>query len=285
MYSRTAGFAAATLKTAVLKLFLPFVITLITCTTVSAQIIFTAPPREDLESGVELYAPLTERLSQLLGDEVIYEHPSGWFEYVTNMRKGKYDIVFDGPHFAAWRVKHLEHIPIVALPGQLNFTLIAKKSNKEVKQLRDLAARKVCGLLSPNLGTSLIYDVFKDPMMQPVIYEVKGGTENVYQAFKNDECEAAILRDTEYSELPNADKAELVVLVNTRSLPNQTITISKRLKKNAKKLTEFMLSKEGVQSAEPLLERFSKKEKYFLQTSAENYAGMEGILEGVVFGW
>ena len=201
------------------------------------------------------------------------------------MRDGKYDIVFDGPHFAAWRVKHLNHIPIATLPGRLNFVLVSKKTNKDIKKIRDVAGKKICGLLSPNLGTNQIYSIFKNPVIQPVIFEVKGGMKEVYKTFKDGKCDAAILRKAMYNRLPKEEQSTLNILVTTRPLPNQTFTISQRLKSNANKLANFMSSKDGALAADKLLSRYSKKNKFFEKTTRKNYQGIEELLEGVVFGW
>lgn len=252
---------------------------------VFAELIFTAPPRENAEKASQLYEPLAEQLSNIIGERVVYEQPSGWFDYARNMRDGKYDIVFDGPHFAAWRVKNLKHIPIATLPGNLNFMLITRKSATSINSVRDLTGKKICGLLSPNLGTNLIYNSFKNPVLQPIIHEIKGGMKQVYQSFKNRECDAAILRDAAYFRLPAKEKEQVKIIMKTRPMPNQTITVSTRLKDNANKIAQFMVSHDGAIAADNILSRYSKKQKYFEKTSESNYAGIEDLLEGVVFGW
>ena len=278
MYKKKRG---ANVKGCFVTLVLFFLI--INCT--QAELVLTAPPRENAEKGMTLYGPLAEELSGILGERVIYQQPSGWFDYARNMRDGKYDIIFDGPHFAAWRVKNLNHIPLVTLPGTLNFMLITKKSYSSINSLRDLAGKKICGLLSPNLGTNLIYDSFKNPVLQPLIHEVKGGMKQVYKTFMEGKCTAAILRDSAFYRLPKKEQQRLKVLIKTQSLPNQTITVSARLKKNAKDLADFMLSKDGAVAADGILTRYSKKQKFFEKASISKYHGVEGLLEGVVFGW
>jgi len=250
-----------------------------------AELILTAPPRENAENGVQVYGPLAEKLSAVLGERVIYEQPHGWFDYARNMRDGKYDIVFDGPHFAAWRVKNLHHIPLVTLPGTLNFVLITKKEFKSINNLRDLAGKKICGLLSPNLGTNLIYNSFENPVLQPQIFEVHGDMNKVYETFKEGKCTAAILRDPTYFGLPESERDQLKIIFKTHPLPNQTLTVSTRLKDSASKITNFMLSKDGAIAADGILTRFSKKQKHFEKASVAQYNGIEDLLEGVVFGW
>ena len=253
--------------------------------TANAEYILTAPPRENADLGKETYQPLADYLSQLLGDKVVYQQPSGWFDYTQKMREGRYDIIFDGPHFAAWRVKHLQHIPIVVLPGTLDFILVAKANDQEITKTSDLNGKKICGMLSPNLGTSLVYELFENPVLQPVIEEVRGGMQEVYNAFDSAHCRAAILRNHYFNNLPETEKAKLKIIAKTKSMPNQTITISKRLEKNARQIADFMVSQEGAMAAQGLLSRYSRGAPYFEATSSDRYEGIEDLLEGVVWGW
>ena len=54
----------------------------------NAELIFSAPPRESSNAGAELYGPLAEHLSSLLGEKVVYQHPKNWLQYQRDLRKG-----------------------------------------------------------------------------------------------------------------------------------------------------------------------------------------------------
>ncbi|MFV2059020.1 MAG: PhnD/SsuA/transferrin family substrate-binding protein, partial [Thiohalomonadales bacterium] len=118
-----------------------------------AEIVLTAPPRETESAGKKDYEPIAQQLSELLGERVVYRHPDNWTDYAKDMRSGKYDIVFDGPHFAAWRIANVGHIPLARLSGYLQFYVIAYKDDNELTEMKDLLAKSFCGLASPNLGT------------------------------------------------------------------------------------------------------------------------------------
>ncbi len=253
--------------------------------TAYADFVLSAPPRENEEKAEAIYEPIAEQLSEILGERVVYKKPTGWFDYSVRMRAGEYDIVFDGPHFAAWRVKHLNHIPVASLPGHLRFLVVVKKTDKTIVSVRDLAGVKVCSMLSPFLGTNVIYDMIDNPVLQPVIFEVDGGMPGVYKAFKQGECRAALLLDVVFNNLPADDKSAIKILQASAALPNQTITVSQRLQKNAQKIAEFMLSKEGTIAASGLLNQYSRQDKHFQPANAAEYAGVEHLLEGVVWGW
>ncbi len=260
---------------------------LVTNTTiVQADLTFSAPPRETLERGKLMYDPIANYLSELLGKKVIYRHPDDWIQYSIKMRNGDYDIVFDGPHFAAWRIKHLQHSPIAALPGSLDFFILAKVDDDEINNLRDLVRYKVCGLASPNLGTVTIYSLYDNPVVQPELFEVKGGFKAVYQAFKDHKCRAAVVRDNVYRKLVDVEKQSVKIIYKSRPLPNQTVTVSKNFDDESRELIAYALTtSQGVESAEILFGRFSNKARYFVPAQQSSYNKLEGLLEGVIWGW
>jgi ABC-type phosphate/phosphonate transport system substrate-binding protein len=251
----------------------------------SADYIFSAPPREAEMRGIKLYGPLVQKLTEVLGENVVYEQPSNWLEYAKKMRNDEYDIIFDGPHFNAWRIKHLNHVPVASLPGALQFYLVSSKEYRSIKTHRDLVGRKICGMPSPHLATDMVLDLYKNPAIQPIIYEVPGGIRAMYKAFKAGYCLATIFRIELYNKLPEEDKAKLNIIATTRSVPNQTVSVGKRLQKNAGKLSDFLVSDDGTAAAGKLLARYSKNARYFQRPAKEKFRGAEDLLEGVVFGW
>ncbi len=250
-----------------------------------ADLILTAPPRENPVEGKELYEPIAAKLSELIGEKVVYQQPKTWAEYTTKMRDGYYDIVFDGPHFVAWRQKNLKHTPVASLPGTLEFYIVAHKDNSLLNTARDLVGKKICGMPSPHLATDLVYDLFRNPVLQPVIFEVKGGQTKSFEAFKEGKCVATIFRSTLYNKLPDEERKNLKVVAKTRTLPNQTISVSQRLQNQADAIASFLVSKDGAITANNLLTRYSSPKKQFVKASPEKFVGAADILEGVVWGW
>lgn len=268
-----------------IKSFFLFIFIILNPTTVLADYIFTAPPRENSQRGNTIYEPIAKKLSSIIGERVIYEQPTGWQDYSKKMRAGHYDIVFDGPHFAAWRIKHLSHIPIATLPGKLDFYLVAWRMDDAINTPRDLVGEKICGLTSPHLATDMIYNLYKNPVLQPQIYDVKGRMRDVYQAFKEKKCRATIFRDVAFKKLSKSEREQLKIIARTPALPNQTITISERLRKDAHKLSKFFTSREGAIVSSGILKRYSRRKKYFEAAHTTEFKGAEGILENVVWGW
>lgn len=251
-------------------------------------LILTSPPREKKAVGQKLYGPIANHLTQLLGVKVTYQHPGNWLSYQREMRNDRYDIVFDGPHFIAWRQEHLKHEAIVKLQGSLQFFLVARTGDKSVNTMDDLIGQKICGISPPNLSTLTVLDKFRNPVRQPVIKGVKGGMKGVFKAFKSGTCKAAVFRDTFFKKkLKEEDRATMKILFHSQPIPNQGISVSRRLSPAAKaKIKESLTIGKGVNATVAIVKRFGgKKVKSFVPASKAEYEGLNNLLEGVIFGW
>lgn len=267
-----------------------FLIGLFVCSPlVSAQdLILTSPPREKPEDGAKEYGPMADHLTKLLGKKVVYQHPGNWLNYQREMRDDKYDIVFDGPHFISWRMLHLGHEVLVKLPGVLEFYLVAAKSDDAIKSVDDMVAEKFCSIPPPNLATLSILAAFPNPVRQPVIKGVGGGMNGVYGAFTQGQCRAAALRTTFFKkQLTDEQRANLKIVYASKPLPDQGISVSKRLTAREKSLiVQSLTLGDGVKTTLPTVQRFGgKNTKAFVPAKQEEYVGHNTLLEGVIFGW
>jgi len=270
MYSRTA---------------LLMIVCAFTSMSAHAAWLLTSPPREKPEEGQEMYGKLASYLSEQTGEQVVYERPQGWIEYVNNMRAGKYDIVFDGPHFAAWRIKHLNHVPLVKLPGTLTFLVVGKRSDAKFNKLGDLITGGWCGLPSPNLATMAVMSQFNNPVKQPEFVEV-ADINNIIPALKSGRCRAAGLLDKFYKKASDEDKKDLKVVYTSPTYPDQTITVSARISAPAReKIVAALTIESGVPAAKAIFEKFAKNSTHFVRAPGPEYEGLEDLLEGVIWGW
>lgn len=254
------------------------------------DLILTAPPREKPEAGEKLYGPLADHLSKLIGKKVVYQHPGNWLNYQRDMRSDKYDIVFDGPHFISWRMAHLGHEVLVKLPGSLQFHLVARKDNNSVNKPLDLVAKEICCISPPNLSILSVLAVYQNPVRQPVIKGVKGGMGGVYKTFKatDNNCEAWSFRTAFYKKkIKEEDRAKMKIIHSTTPLPNQGISVSKRLSDRDKSMIiQSLTLGDGVKASQPVVRRFGgKKTKAFIPAKQDEYKGHNLLLEGVIFGW
>lgn len=252
-------------------------------------LVLTGPPRETPEKGMKMYGPIAAHLTKTLGVKVTYQHPGNWLKYQREMRNDKYDIVFDGPHFIAWRVAHLGHEALVKLPGKLQFMLVNDKGNSKVDNPDKLIGKRICGISPPNLSTLSVLDYYRNPVRQPIIKGIKGGMGKVHKSFRGTKakCDAAVLRTAFYKKkLKDNQRANLKTLYLSKAMPNQGISVSKRVSQKLKdKIAKDLTLGKGVASTKGVLKRFGGKAKSFIPVKPQEYAGYNMLLEGVIFGW
>lgn len=253
-------------------------------------LVLSAPPRESAEAGMKLYGPVAAHLTKLLGVKVSYEHPGNWLKYQREMRNDKYDIIFDGPHFIAWREKHLGHEALLKLPGKLQFMLVTDKNNEKLKKPNDLIGKNICGISPPNLSTLSVLDYYRNPVRQPVIKGIKGGMGKVYKSLAvkdKKKCDAAVLRTAFHKKkLKQNQRDAIKTLFTSKAMPNQGVSVSRRISYDLKlRIKKSLTIGKGVSSTNGILKRFGGKAKSFIPVKEKEYAGYNNLLEGVIFGW
>lgn len=250
-----------------------------------AELILTAPPRETKREGEQVYKPLAAHLSQLLGKEVTYEHPGDWKIYEKKMQNDEYDIVFDGPHFAAWRIRHLGAKPLVKLPGSLQFVLLVAKDDNRINKPGDLLGKMICTLPAPNLGALTLFSMFPNPARQPKYRMVDGGFKEAAIAFFRGECKALIVRSAFYRKNANQELRERTkILLQSVALTNQGITSSSRLtEKERDRIVKSLTTGHG--SVLPILKRFQSKTSTFEPAEKQDYKDHNLLQDNSIFGW
>ena len=255
--------------------------------TVLAEIILTAPPRESSDAGAKLYEPMAASLTELLGEKVTYQHPGSWHNYQKQLQDDQYDIVFDGPHFAAWRMTSLSAKPLVRLPGNLRFVLVTPISEKNITEVKNLIGKTVCTLPSPNLGALTVYSMYPNPVTQPEFVPIKGGFKQVTKELLQGNCRGAIMRSSfYYKKLPEKVRNKFKVLKESNPIINQGITVSRRISPAAQtKMLNALTTQSGSEAIRPILDRFAHKANAFVPARQEEYVGKNMLHDNMVYGW
>lgn len=247
-------------------------------TAMAEEYIFTAPPR-DVGSGDEsaVYGPVAAYLSAVTGKKIVYVHSDNWLTYQDHMRKGKYDLVFDGPHFLSWRIQKLQHEPLAKLSGKLVFVILAKKDNDKVATIKDLSGRTVCGMAPPNLATLTLYSQFSNAARQPMIIPAKSFKE-AYERLNQNKCYGAAMGKGFYK---NLDKGEAKVLWESPGVPNQAFSAGPRFNEQDRaKMTAALTAPEARTKMAKFFEIFSK-EKDLEVAKREEFNGVAVLLKDV----
>lgn len=256
-------------------------------TNAQAEYVLSAPPRESAEEGERTYGAVADFLTRVLGTPVVYEYPGDWASYARNMRAGKYDILFDAPHFAAWRLENQRAEPLVRLPGKINFVLVVRASNEQVQSADDLIGHQVCLLPSPSLGAVSAYALFPNPVQQPDFVSMKGSWVDVADAVAAGGCNAGVVRKNDYVHLISAEtRAAIKVVGETRELTNQGITVSDRVTdEHRQRMRAALTGPDGLAAAEMLVRRFSASDPKLVPSSSSDYIDHNLLTQNMIFGW
>jgi ABC-type phosphate/phosphonate transport system substrate-binding protein len=244
----------------------------------AGEYVFSAPPRDSAERDTEVYQPVAEYLSKVTHKPFVYRDAGNWLTYESEMQKGAYDLVFDGPAFIGWRVARLGHVPLVKVPGQLTFVIIARKDDNSIQTLQDLAGRTVCSFAPPNLTALLLYREFTNPARQPTIVPVRGFQTAYDQAVKGD-CAGAVLQ-AKLFETFDHDAHAAKVLFRSKPLPNQAFTAGPRIDAAMREqITAALLSPEGKRVTEAMRAPFKGQD--FVPADPHEYDGLGVLLRDI----
>lgn len=245
----------------------------------TADLVFTAPPRESAAKAKEVYQPIADFFSKVAGQRVVFRYSDNWLSYQSDMLKGVYDIVFDGPHFISWRIAKQDHSPLVKLPGNLVFVAIAKKDNDAVKVLKDVVGRSLCGFPPPNLATLTVLYEFNNPVRQPLLVEVKG-FQAAYKNVVEGKCVAGIIQMKLWEEF-DKEKGATKVLFKSKPVPNQGFSAGgPRVPPELRaKMAEALMSEEGKAATKLLRDEFKGQD--FVPAKKEEYENQAVLLRDV----
>lgn len=222
-----------------------------------ADLVFTAPPRDSGGDESDVYKPVADYLSAVTGKRIVYQWSDNWLTYQDKMRKGEYDVVFDGPHFLSWRMAKLQHEPLAKLPGKLIFATVVRKDNERINSMRDLAGRPVCGLAPPNLATLTLNAQFDNPARQPLILEAKSFKE-AYDGVIGGKCLAASIPLGALKKL-DEQKQALKAIYTSDGVPNQAFSAGARFTAEDKaKMAAALLAPEAKVKMSKFFDTFNK---------------------------
>lgn len=238
---------------------LGFFIILLPFSLYAEALVFATAPTQSASETNKLYGPLLDYLSKVSGQKITLKTASNFVEYSNNMRKGNYDILFDGPHFVGWRMDNIGHEPIARFPGKIRIVVVTKEGTP-FKTLEDLASQNICAFASPNMLTMAFLHYFPNPARQPNLIRAQG-FDGLKACLANGKGHAMVVRDKIWNKMKDKSGLRLIP-VPEHSYPERTFSVSSKVAAEVRaKLTAALTSPEGAQAGQPLLSRF-KKDKF-----------------------
>lgn len=242
-----------------------------------SEYIFTAPPRESVEKGTEIYKPIADYLTKTTGENFIYRHPESWSNYSKGMQNNEFDMAFDGPHFVSWRIKNINHDTIVKLPQLHIWRVVARSDNSQVNTMDDLVNKKVCAPKSPNFGMLTMMSHYSNPDKQP-IHVITKGWKDGFNGVIQGKCEAAVLPKTNHKKF-DPQLAKTKSIHTHLPYPNQAFTAGPNMPPDFKNQVQTaLLSDEGQEALSKLRDRFTQGAK-LVSAENEEYEGISIVLK------
>jgi ABC-type phosphate/phosphonate transport system substrate-binding protein len=235
---------------------------------------FITAPTHKKAITQKIYTPLTEYLSQKTGKTIQLTYPINYLDYTLKMRKGQYDITFDGPHFTSWRMKELGDIPVARLPGKIQIVVAVAAKEEKVTSLDQLAGLKVCAFPSPNLLTMAFLNHFENPIRQPLLVPTKGFS-GIIECLKTEKGKAMVLRRKIWEKM---DKTGFKLIAEpAESFPDRTFSVASRIDiQTQQAIREALLSPDAAPYLKNLLETFKKSN--LVATDVNEYNGLHKLL-------
>jgi ABC-type phosphate/phosphonate transport system substrate-binding protein len=243
-----------------------------------ADLIFTSAPRDSLEKEEAVYKPIVDLLTRVTGQPVRFQYGDNFLVYQSEMRKGTYDIVFDGPAFVGWRMAKLQHVPLVKFPGNLVFVVAVKKDQARINSLKDMAGRTLCAFPPPNLATLTVQIEFDNPARQPLVLESESFPES-YKKMVDGKCVGAVLQKKLFEDLDKEKQAGKVIFTS-KPLPNQAFSAGPKVTPEMReRIVKALLSPEGAAATEKLRAVF--KVQSLAPATVEEYQGLGALLRDI----
>ncbi|VAW77907.1 hypothetical protein MNBD_GAMMA12-3833 [hydrothermal vent metagenome] len=248
-------------------------------------IIFSTAPTQSVEDTKKKYQPIADYLTKVIGRKVKLVPAENFIEYSRALIGGKYDLVFDGPQFVAWRMERdnsTRHKVLVKLPGKLRYVVVVRKDLK-ITSTRRLAGKKVCALASPNLLTLGFLNLFSNPSSMPVMTGIENFKKGLACAI-NGRGVAVILRDKFWNKISQKKpklKRELKLFYTAKEAwPHRAFSISSKVdSKTRLKIQRALLSSAALRPARAILKQY--KAKRFVPASSAEYAGYGRLLKPI----
>lgn len=242
------------------------------------ELILSAPPRENISEAEQVYTPVAEYLSKVLGRTVMYKYPGNWGVYQGLMQKGAYDIVFDGPHFNSWRVERTQHNVLVKVPGDHVFVVLVKKDNERLRELKQLVGRTLCAHAPPNLGTLTVLNEFDNPARQPLIVNIEGW-KNIYDGMIANKCVAAVVTLKALEQLEKDSGRQTKMIFRGPTLPDNAFSAGPRITTaDQEKIARALMTPEGEKATAKLREKYAGN-KAFIASNNKEYNGLSIYLK------
>lgn len=223
------------------------------------------------------YKPLADYLSQVTGHDIKVVGMSNFLAYWNAMRKGNdYQLILDAAHFTDFRIKRNNYTVLVKVNDTVTYSLITGEDDL-LFDPEELTSKTIATVTSPSLGGVRLYQLFDNPLRQPIIRETTNFIDAL-KLLKEKKAFAALVP----TPLINGD-ATVNTVLTTDPVPHMALSASSSVDALTQEKIKLALLKMGeTPEGLDLLQQLNLKG--FEAASSETYDGQIELL-AEVFGY
>ncbi len=231
------------------------------------RLVFSTAP-DSSAGAAERYQVLAAYLSRAIGRDIVYEPAGSWPAYQRGLRTGAYDLVVNNSPIVSWLIATQGHEPLVRVSARDRFVVITGHQ-QPIRDIGELAGRRICAPALPALGTLSLYARFDNPARRPLLVP-RDTAADIYETLSAGDCEAAVLPADVYPTLPSTGRSDRTLLT-TPAMPGATLTAGRRLLPREKAaITQALLAPPHEERAAGLRE--------FVPANPAEYEGLAALL-------
>jgi len=230
-------------------------------------------PREEMSA--DSFQPLADYLAKQTDRSFEIHTPPNFPAYWEAVRRYQYDLAFDAPPFADYRIHKLGFTVLVKTPDTASYSLVMRDGARS-RDPTSLVGKRVATLGLTSIGTLRLNALFPNPYRQPMIVEVSDSQEGWRQLLGGD-VDAAFLPTTGLSARVKSGGA--IIVLTTEPIPRLVFSSSPRLPRElTEKIRAALLDANRTESGRAMLRAIGID--FFDPATNEEIANQSYVLRG-----
>lgn len=185
----------------------------------AAELTFAVHPVLPQARTVQVYQPLVDYLSQATGQKIRLVTNTNFLTHWQAMKRDKYDLILDGPHFTAYRIARMGYTALAKLPEVISYTLVANE-NQMILEPTELIGKTIATTPAPAIGALRLAEIYPNPLRQPAIVETPDAEQAAELAVQG-KVAAAMIPAALVGRYPG-----LTTVLTTEQVPSPGISVS-----------------------------------------------------------
>jgi len=222
---------------------------------------------------VATFQPLADYLNKATGHTFSLQTTANFLVHWQMMKRERFDLVLDGPHFTDYRVRKMDYEVVAKQPAVVSYTLIGDP-DLFILEPADLIGKTIATTPSPALGALRLAQLFANPLRQPNIVEAEDSEAAAQKALAG-ETAAAMIPAPMVGRYPG-----LVTIQTTEQVPAPALSASPRVApEHREAIRDALRRADRTPAGRRVLEALNIS--HFEAAENSDYAGYAVLLEGV----